>query len=432
MRLAFLMSVASAFALAACGHNVSQVDTAASAPPAAPASDGAFARSVEEATHAIVDDGYVAGIVTMVAQDGEIVEQDAYGVLSVDTPSPMQMDTLFAIASMTKPVTGVALMILHDEGKWTLDDPVAMHLPELANMQVQLEDGTRVPAETQMTMRQLVSHSAGFAYGLGPFTPIDTLYYDANITAVDQTTDEFLAGLAALPLAYQPGTNWVYSIAVDVQGAVIERLSGQSFADFARERIFTPLGMDDTAFYVPADKQARLAKMHAYTPGEGLEVVESSFHFGKAPTEQPAFSSGGAGLYSTAPDYLKFTRMLLNDGELDGVRILSPESARLMHTNLLPASINDGGRTAPGNGTGFGVDFGIIEDPAATEDPRGPGTYYWGGAFGTFFWIDPANDLTAVGMVQQGGSSGPPDPNSGIPVPQFVTRDAIYSALAQD
>jgi CubicO group peptidase (beta-lactamase class C family) len=308
---------------------------------------------------------------------------------------------------------------------------VTKHLPGLAGMEVQLEDGARVPAESEMTMRQLVSHSAGFAYGLGPSSPVDTLYYDANISAVDQTTEHFLSTLADLPLAYQPGERWVYSIAVDVQGAVIERLSGQSFADFARERIFEPLGMDDTAFYVPAEKQDRLASIHRALGG-ALVPMESTFHFGKGPTEQPDFSSGGAGLYSTAPDYMTFTRMLLNGGEWNGARILSPESVALMHTNLLTGNINDGGTTAPGNGTGFGVDFGIITDPKAARDPRGAGTYYWGGAFGTFFWIDPANDLTAVGMIQRSGPLGPPDPDSPIPDPQIATRDAIYEALHAD
>lgn len=401
------------------------------AAPAALAGPEDIDPAVTETTHRIVDDGYIAGVVTMVAHDGAIVHSDAYGVLDIGTGAPMQEDTIFAIASMTKPVTGVALMILYEEGKWTLDDPVTKHLPELAGMQVQLEDGSRVPAETEMAMRQLVSHSAGFAYGLGPFSPVDTLYYEADITAVDQTTEEFLARLADLPLAYQPGQNWVYSIAVDVQGAIIERLSGQSFADFARERIFEPLGMADTAFFVPAEKQDRLASIHAYAGGV-LTPVESNYHFGRGPTEQPAFSSGGAGLYSTALDYMTFTRMLLNGGEWNGARILSPESVELMRTNLLPGHINDGGTTAPGNGTGFGVDFGIVMDPEATNDPRGAGSYYWGGAFGTFFWIDPANELTAVGMIQRGGPPGPPDPDSPIPDPQILTRAAIYEALHAD
>ncbi len=424
---------ASALALAACGEAPPPAPAAEIPAPAAvaevPRASGAerVGPAVAEATHVLVDSGFIAGIVTMTAKDGEIVARDAYGVQSVETGVPMAEDTIFAIASMTKPVAGVALMILYDEGKWTLDDPVTLHLPELAGMQVQLEDGTRVPAESEMTMRQLVSHTAGFAYGLGPSSPVDTLYFDADISAVDQTPDEFLERLAALPLVAQPGERWIYSIGVDVQGVIIERLSGQSFADFAREQIFTPLGMNDTAFYVPAEKQDRLARIHRYANGQ-LEQVESTFHFGRAPTQQPAFSSGGAGLYSTAPDYLTFARMMLNDGEWNGVRILSEDSARLMHTNLLPGHAPT---TGPGNGTGFGVDFGIIMDPAATNDPRGAGTYYWGGAFGTFFWIDPANDLATVGMFQRGGGGGPPDPNNPIPDPQSVTRAAIYQALAE-
>lgn len=346
-----------------------------------------------------IDEGKLSGVVLMVAQDGEILMDEALGYQNVEDQVPMSTDTIFRIFSMTKPITGTALMMLYDEGKFELDDPVEKHLPELAGMQVfvsQNEDGSweTVPAEHPMTVRELMSHTGGLLYtpplGNGP---IATAYAKAGIMDLpNYTLAESIPALADIPLAYQPGTQWVYSISVDVQGYMVERLSGQTFDEFLKQRLFEPLGMNDTAFYVPQDKAARLARQYRPLQDGTLQRTDNGSFL-----SPPKFLSGGGGLTSTTADYMKFAQMHLNGGEYNGVRILSEEAVQLMRSNQLPDAVENIGQLYPGNV--FGLDFAIVENSAAYQGAP-VGTHWWWGIAGSWFWIDPVENIVFIGMIQ--------------------------------
>ena len=346
-----------------------------------------------------VDAGKLSGVVAMVTKDGEIQMNQAFGYQNVEDKVPMSTDTIFRIFSMTKPVTGTALMILYDEGKFQLSDPVEKHLPQLAGMTVfksQNEDGSfeTEPANHAMTIRELMSHTGGLLY-TPPLSrgPVAAAYSKAGINNLpNYTLAESIPALGEIPLGHQPGTQWVYSISVDVQGYLVEVLSGQSFDVFLQERIFGPLGMVDTSFYVAADKAERLARQ--YRPGADGKLTRTdrgSF------LNEPKFFSGGGGLTSTASDYMKFAQMQLNGGSLNGTRILSEEAVQIMRTNQLPEAVENIGQLYPGNV--FGVDFAIVND---SEKYNGApvGTHWWWGIAGTWFWIDPVENIVFVGMIQ--------------------------------
>lgn len=344
---------------------------------------------------ALTERGAVPGVVTMVARNGKVVHFEAAGKRELESGSPMKKDTIFRIYSMTKPVTGVAMMMLMEHGKWQLDDPVSKYIPEFANLQVAKVDPAsgavqNVAADHPMTMRELMSHTAGLTYGFGG-TPVDKLYTEHKVYDTTQPLQTMIERMAKVPLIFQPGERWHYSLAVDVQGYIVEKLSGQSLSDFMQQHIFAPLKMVDTAFHVPADKLDRFAEFY---------LRDEDGKFSKHPntdfTKPPVLVSGGGGLVSTASDYMRFCQMLLNGGELDGQRILSPLSVKLMRANMLPES-------APTfePGIGFGLDFAVIEDPAAAGGYYGKGTYFWGGFAGTWFWIDPVYNLIVIGMIQQ-------------------------------
>ena len=346
-----------------------------------------------------VDAGKLSGVVAMVTKDGEIQMNQAFGYQNVEDKVPMSTDTIFRIFSMTKPVTGTALMILYDEGKFQLSDPVEKHLPQLAGMTVfksQNEDGSfeTEPANHAMTIRELMSHTGGLLY-TPPLSqgPVAEAYSKAGINNLpNYTLAESIPALGHIPLGHQPGTQWVYSISVDVQGYLVEVLSGQSFDVFLQERIFGPLGMVDTSFYVAADKAERLARQ--YRPGADGKLTRTdrgSF------LNEPKFFSGGGGLTSTASDYMKFAQMQLNGGSLNGSRILSEEAVQIMRSNQLPDAVENIGQLYPGNV--FGVDFAIVND---SEKYNGApvGTHWWWGIAGTWFWIDPVENIVFVGMIQ--------------------------------
>ena len=343
----------------------------------------------------LTERGAVPGVVTMVARKGKVVHFEAAGKRELESGSPMKKDTIFRIYSMTKPITGVAMMILMEQGKWQLDDPVSKYIPEFANLQVAKVDPASgavksVAADHPMTMRELMSHSAGLSYGFGG-TPVDKLYAQNKVYDPAQPLQTMIERMAKVPLIFQPGERWHYSLAVDVQGYIVEKLSGQSLADFIQQHIFAPLKMVDTAFHVPTEKLDRFAEFY---------LRDKDGKFSKHPntdfTQPPVFLSGGGGLVGTASDYMRFCQMLLNGGVLDGQRILSPLSVKLMRTNMLPESAPT---YAPG--VGFGLDFAVVEDPALAGGYYGEGTYFWGGFAGTWFWIDPVHELIVVGMIQQ-------------------------------
>jgi CubicO group peptidase (beta-lactamase class C family) len=344
----------------------------------------------------LVDDKKVAGLVTLVERHGKVVHFNAAGQLDVRKTDAMQKDSLFRIYSMSKPVTGVAMMMLYEEGKWQLNDPVSRYIPEFARLKVYTgknDDGSPKleDAKRSMTMRELMTHTAGLGYVLSPINPVDKMIIDGNVLNAAAPLQSMIDGLAKIPLLAQPGTRWSYSIAVDVQGYLIEKFSGQPFGEFARKRIFEPLGMKDTAFYVPKEKMARFAQVHT---GAGANLAVDTNR--PDPTVIPLGPSGGGGLFSTAMDYARFCEMLLQGGQFNGVRLLAPRTVEMMRTNHVNP---DPLKTMP-PGTGWGMDFQIVTDAAAAGEAVPNGTYSWFGIAGTWFWIDPVSDLAFVGMVQ--------------------------------
>lgn len=367
--------------------------------PATPESVGISAerlRRLEAAMKRLVDDKQVAGLVTLAERHGKIVHFNASGQLDVRKADAVQKDSIFRIYSMTKPITGVAMMMLYEEGKWQLNDPVSRYIPEFARLKVYTgknDDGTPKleDARRSMTMRELMTHTAGLGYVLNPTNPVDRMIIDGNVLNAGAPLKEMIDGLAKIPLLAQPGTRWSYSIAVDVQGYLVEKFSGQPFAEFARTRIFEPLGMKDTAFYVPKEKMARFAQVHS---GSGASLTVDTNR--PDPNVIPLGPSGGGGLFSTAMDYARFCEMLLQGGQLNGVRLLAPRTVEMIRTNHVNP---DPLKTMP-QGTGWGMDFQIVTDAAAAGETVSDGTFSWFGIAGTWFWIDPVKDLAFVGMVQ--------------------------------
>ncbi len=382
---------------------------------------------VKRTIQKIVDQGKVAGVVTLVARHGKTVSFEAFGKRDLDENKPMEKDSIFRIASMTKPIIGVAMMVLYEQGKWQLDDPVANYIPEFANLKVMGASprAARAALARPMTMRELMTHTAGFAYGLGD-TPVDALYRDANLLDRNSTLQDMIGKLAKLPLAQQPGTKWQYSIAVDVQGYLVEKLSGQPLDQFLSSEIFEPLGMKATGFVVAPEHLDRLAKIYTYDEGDKLiPLAPDPARFGR-PEDKPKLLSGGGGLFSTAEDYFRFCQMLLNGGTLDGKRILAPQTVALMRSNQLPAGV-----PLPRPGQGFGLDVAVAVNPAFA-DGFGAGTYWWSGSFGTWFWIDPTNDLVVIGLVQhEGAGAAQSDPMSAIPNLRALSRSLVYQALIE-
>ena len=293
----------------------------------------------------VVADGRVAGMTTLLVRHGQVVDFKTYGKKDLATGAPMEKDTIFRIYSMTKPITGVAMMILFEEGKWKLDDPVTKFIPEFKNLKVMTgvdDKGNMitVPAERPPTMREIMSHTAGFGYGLGDKHPVDRMFREKRVLGATGLND-MITRTADIPLMFQPGTAWSYSVSVDIQGAIVERISGQTLGAFMEARIFRPLKMVDTGFYVPAGKTDRLATLYMTDPKTRQNTLATAIFDNPPPdyTRAPAMESGGGGLVSTTSDYGRFSQMLLNGGELDGARILAPASVELMGTNVIPKSV---------------------------------------------------------------------------------------------
>ncbi|MBC7166935.1 serine hydrolase domain-containing protein [Phenylobacterium sp.] len=387
---------------------------------------------LDEAMARAVADGRVAGVSTLLMRHGKVVAFRTHGQADLAAQRPLGKDAIYRIYSMTKPVTGVAMMILFEEGRWRLDDPVSLYVPELKGLKVM--DGVDaagepilVPAAREPTMRELMSHTAGFGYGLRDDNPIDRMFQARRVLGAS-STQEMVERTATIPLMFQPGSDWSYSIAVDLQGHIVEKLSGQTLGEFFQSRIFGPLGMKDTGFYVPAAEAGRLAAVYVGDPKTG-KIVEARELFG-APaqdfTRPPPFESGGGGLVSTASDYARFAQMLVNGGELGGVRILSPASVEMMGTDMIPktATVSSNGSVGLrfNDAVGFGLDLMVMKDPRKAGSLEGEGTMSWGGAAGTWFWADPANDVVFVGMIQRFGGTGGPDLGT-------LTRTLVYQAL---
>ncbi len=387
-----------------------------------------------EHLHAImqqaVDRKQIAGIVTILARHGKVVDYRTYGQRDMAAGAPMTKDVIFRDFSMTKPVTGVAMMILYEEGKWLPSDPIAKYIPEFAHLKVYKgtdADGKMILVDPDHapTMRELMSHSAGFTYGFFGDTPVDKMYRDQNLLA-SKNLQEFIDKLAKIPLLYQPGKGWTYSMSMDVEGYIVEKLSGQSLPDFMHDHIFNPLGMRDAGFYVPADKRSRFTVLYRTGPnGELLADPGASRRSGDYDV-QPTMPSGGGGMVSTAEDYYRFAQMLQNGGELDGKRILAPSTVRLMTSNHLPPELLTGqfgiGIQIMRPGLGYGYNCAVEFDPPEANLSDGKDTFFWDGAAGTWFWVDPTNDVVFVGMIQR--MLGPASPNL-----EYESRSAVYGAL---
>lgn len=379
--------------------------------------DGGFSSQglepIGPALQAVVDAGDLSGFVTLVWRKGEVVQVQALGQRDIAAGKPMTRDTIFRIASMTKPVTSTVALMLMEEGRLRLDDPITRWAPEFADMQVlKAADGPldqTVPAARDITIEDLMTHRAGLAYGFTSVGPIARAYETALGPALGTplTPDEWMRRLAELPLSYQPGERFHYSHATDVLGFIVARIEGAPLGEVLRRRIFEPLGMKDTGFHLPVEKQDRGAKLYRIGPEtDALEDVSFPYY-----PEPPAFDAGGGGLVSTADDYLTFARMLLGRGEVDGVRLLKPETVDLMTTDrLTPAQREIPFMGIPfWLGQGFGLGLSMITDPVkqAWMGAGNEGAFGWPGAFGTWWQADPKAELILIYLIQNSMPLGP-------------------------
>jgi CubicO group peptidase (beta-lactamase class C family) len=356
-----------------------------------------------------VDDGRLAGWLALVARRGRIAHLSTYGQRDLASGAPVEVDTLWRMYSMTKPITSVAAMMLYEEGAFDLRDPIAKWIPSFASMRVYTGGSAAAPATRPATepirVWHLLTHTAGLTYGFHHVHPVDEMYRDAGYEwGAPQGADLATAtdAWAGLPLLFEPGSEWAYSVATDVLGRLVEVISGMPLDQFFAERIFGPLGMTDAAFWVPEDKASRLATLYGAHPVERTAVPID----GRAALRRPSMLSGGGGVIATARDYHRFTQMLLGGGELDGTRILGPRTLAFMARNHLPggADLQRFGRPlfaeTSYDGVGFGLGFSVTLDTAAGKLIGTPGEFAWGGAASTAFWVDPAEELTVVFLTQ--------------------------------
>ena len=361
-------------------------------------------RRIDSTLRTYVDSGRVAGASALVWEKGREVYFGAFGMADREAGRPMSRDVIAQIFSMTKPVTGVAMMQLWEQGKFKLDDPLATYLPEFANVRVYAGGDSASPTfeapSRPITIADITRHTAGFVTNAGE-KGVGPLFRTANPGDRNNTITQFSQKLASVPLASQPGTRWSYGISVDVQAALVERITGQPFGRYVREHILDPLKMRETRYLVPEADRARFAALYQRDAAGALvrapDAIAKAFN-----TRTWALEPGASGFTSTLDDYLRFARMLLNGGELDGVRILRPETVRLMATNHLPATVRDSSFLTGKGQVGFGIDFAVRHSPpkTAAEMNGVVGEFFWDGAASTLFWVDPANRLTAVLFTQ--------------------------------
>ena len=414
--------------------------------PASPESAGmskaALDRVEDHLKRRYIDAGRFPGTQLVVYRRGKVVHSAVQGFADLERKVPVKDDTIFRIYSMTKPITSVAFMMLFEEGRVALDEPVVKYIPEWKNLGVFVA-GTAPnfltrPLSRPMLIVDLLRHTSGLTYGFQQRSNVDAAYREAKIGEVEKagTLQTMIEGLAKIPLEFSPGDAWNYSVATDVIGYLIGKISGQPFEQFVKERILKPLGMNDTDFHVPAEKAHRLAAcysaqggtaFHATDRKDGLTLQDdpatSSF------LSPPSFISGGGGMVSTAADYLIFCRALLNGGQLGDVRLIGPKTLALMTSNHLPGGLDLPGMSrslfseATYNGIGFGLGFAVTMDPAKTLIPGSSGEYNWGGAATTSFWIDPAEELITIFMTQV-------LPSSAYPLRREL-RTMVYAAISE-
>lgn len=374
-----------------------------------------------------INSGRLVGATTLVARGGKIAHFETYGHIDKAAGTEMSKDAIFRIHSMTKPITTTALMMLWEEGKFKLEDPVSKYLPSFKGQRVfsgvnEDESLSTVPAEREATIIDLMRHTSGLTYGVFGNTPVDQAYLKAGVIDPEASLGELVDRLGGIPLLYQPGKAWVYSLSVDVQGRLIEVLSGQSLADFFEDRIFKPLGMKDTGFYVKPDQAARLSELYAPNP-ETKKITAYRGDFFSDVTIEPKAASGGGGLLSTTLDYFKFAQMIAGGGEYAGVRLLKKETVDLMRRDHLPAELK--GIAGGTQGLGFGLGFAVVKDTSKIGGKSTEGEYYWGGLANTMFWIDPKNDVIAIFMTNI-------LPSGIYPSLRNELRDRVYDAVGTD
>ena len=422
--------------------SASSLTPLSAAPESLGMSGAALGRVEDHLKRRYLDSGRFPGTQTLIYRRGAIAHRAVQGYADVERKVPMKEDTIFRIYSMTKPITSVAFMMLVEEGHVALDEPVHKYIPEWRDLRVFVAGMPPLfmtrPVARPMQIVDLLRHTSGLTYGFQQRSNVDAAYREKKIGEVEKagTLQSMIDNLAQIPLEFSPGEAWNYSVSTDVLGYLIEKISGKPFDQFLQERIFDPLGMNDTGFHVPADKAHRFAACYNATPG-GMASFHSpgakgSLTLQDDPTTSsfltpPSFLSGGGGLCSTAADYLTFCRALLNRGELGGVRLIGPKTLALMTTNHLPGNqdLTQISRSlfseATFAGVGFGLGFSVTMNPALTLIPGSPGEYAWGGAATTSFWIDPAEDPIAIFMTQV-------LPSSAYPVRREL-RALVYSAI---
>jgi CubicO group peptidase (beta-lactamase class C family) len=372
-----------------------------------------------------IDKGVIPGAVLLVARHGKVALFEAIGVRNPETKAPMTKDAIFRIYSMSKPITSVSAMMLFEEGKFGLAEPVSKYIPQLGGLKVGVEKPDAsgkpalelVPAQRDMTIQDLFRHTSGLTYGFFGPGLVKKTYVDAKPSTDFPSNAELVDRLGKLPLAYQPGTTWDYSYSTDVLGRLIEVISRQTLYQFEKERVLDPLGMKDTSFYVTdKSKQDRIVEPFANDRSIG---VDADFN---DPRVAQAWESGGGGMVGTAMDYARFCQMLLNGGSLDGKRILGPKTIAYMTADHLGASITPGPLYLPGPGFGFGLGFAVRKDIGVSSVAGSVGEFNWGGAGGTYFWVDPKENMFVVFMMQS--------PKQRVPY-RFVLKDMVYAAITK-
>lgn len=366
-------------------------------PVATPESQGVSSERLERFSQAMqryIDTNKLAGTVSLVARNGQVIHMESQGWKNKEDNIPMSDDSIFFIMSMTKPIVSTALMMLYEEGHFLLTDPISNWIPEIADKKVIVQDqyGThRVPPLRPITFRHVLSHTSGLDPSREFLTPEETMLLER-----EDNLEDTIIKRASLPLAFHPGDQWQYGSSTDYVALLVERISGEPLKEYLQRKIFDPLQMVDTSYVVPAEKRNRVATVYSPSgPGQTIEYSRGP-EYSDAPFFGADYYGGVAGLFSTAADYFRFSQMLLNGGELDGVRLLSPKTVNLMISN----HSGDGDVYVRGPGYTFGLGFGILSDAGKARDPLTPGSFTWGGAWGTIFWIDPVENMLAIMMTQ--------------------------------
>lgn len=373
---------------------------------------------ITEAMIGFVSRGDLPGVITLVERKGKTVHLNKCGYMDLATGKPLEFDTLFRIYSMTKPITSVALLMLYEQARFQLSDPIHKYLPEFKGVKVMGENSRLEKPKREMTIHHLLTHTAGLTYGVFLGSPVDKLYQEANLFDRSISLEEMVRRVASLPLACHPGERWVYSVSTDVVGRLVEVLSGMSLAEYFQEKIFSPLGMADTTFSVPAEKTDRLST--CYTETETIKMAVHDRVENSNFTNVRLFSGGG-GLVSTLEDYLKFARMLRNQGALQGTRLLGRKTWELMTCNHLPVSMLPMSNLETMPGLGFGLGVSVLLNVAEFGALGSAGTFSWSGLASTTFWVDPKEDLIAI-LLTQFVATGPKPLH-------FDFRNLVYQAL---